>query len=410
MVYGESLDETFEKFLSGRVFKNRDVMRPTFVPKELPHREEQITRVGVILASALKNGTPSNIFIYGKTGTGKTAVTKYVLEHLSDKSLKLGVPAPIHAYINCRMVDTNYRVMTILADIVGANIPSTGLSTYTVFSEFRTNLDSKKQLMIIVLDEVDILVKKSGTDILYGLTRINTQLKKASVSIVGITNDLKFKDYLDSRVLSSLSEEEMVFPPYSALELQDILSQRAEMGFYDDVTEFGVINLCSALAAREHGDARRALDLLRVAGELAEREGAKKVTENYVRRGLQEIDRDTILEALSTLPIQQKLVLYSVYILEKHGYSEIITRNVFKVYSDLSQLLHMDSLTQRRVNDLINELDTLGIVGVKVISRGRYGRTKRISLSITNTQVKKSLEKDYRIKKCIAYIPNLPHE
>ncbi|MFX0068242.1 MAG: ORC1-type DNA replication protein [Promethearchaeota archaeon] len=410
MVYGESLDETFEKFLSGRVFKNRDVMRPTFVPKELPHREEQITRVGVILASALKNGTPSNIFIYGKTGTGKTAVTKYVLEHLSDKSRKLGVAAPIHAYINCRMVDTNYRALTMLADKVGANIPTTGLSTYTVFSTFRKNLDSKEQLMIIVLDEVDILVKKSGTDILYGLTRINTQLKKASVSIVGITNDLKFKDYLDSRVLSSLSEEEIVFPPYSALELQDILSQRAEMGFYNGVMEFGVINLCSALAAREHGDARRALDLLRVAGELAEREGAKKVTESYVRRGLNEIDRDTILEALSTLPIQQKLVLYSIYLLEKHGYSEIITRNVFKIYLDLSQLLHMDSLTQRRVNDLINELDTLGIVGVKVISRGRYGRTKRIGLSITNAQVKESLEKDYRIRNCMGYIPNLPHE
>ena len=399
------LDKIFDGFLSGpKIFKNRDVMRSTYVPEDLPHRADQITRIGKILATILKGGVPSNIFLYGKTGTGKTAVALYVLKHLVAKAEEIGIQLPLKEIINCKDIDTDYRVFARLSSAVGEEVPFTGLPTDEVFNRFKFNLDSNQQTFIIVLDEIDQLVKKaskkgSPNKVLYELTRINSDLSNARVCIIGISNDLKFKEYLDPRVLSSLSEEEMVFPPYKATELLDILKQRANMGFFPDVITEGTIEITAALAAREHGDARRALDLLRVAGELAERESDEKVTETHVRRAMTLIERDTVSDALKTLPIQSKLVLYSTYLLEKNEITEIYTGDVYTTYSQLCDVARLDELTQRRVSDLINELDMLGIITARVISKGRYGRTKKIRLSIPKSIITSILEEDYVIKK-----------
>lgn len=402
------LDVIFEKYLSGpRIFKDREVLRPTYIPENLPHRDKEISRVGLILATALKSGTPSNIFVYGKTGTGKTAVIKYVLKHLAEKCTELGVSIPNYVYLNCSTVNTNYRVLAHLCETLGVDVPFTGLPTDEVYNRFISALDSKRGLMIIVLDEVDKLVDKDGDAVLYDLTRINNSvLKKARVSIIGISNNLKFKENLDPRVLSSLGEEELVFPPYGALELQDILRERAKMSFFDGVLEEpGVINLCSALAAREHGDARRALDLLRVAGEQAERMGASKVTEEHVKMAQNILETDRISEVISTLPVQSKLVLYSIYLLEKNQSSKVTTGRVYSVYSDLCKMVDLETLGERRVSGLIAELDMLGIIVAKLKSEGRYGMTKKIKINVPIKQIKEILENDYHIKKVVNYMP-----
>ena len=147
---------------------------------------------------------------------------------------------------------------------------------YELFKIIKDALN--KKAIVLVLDEIDQAVKKISDNFIYTLTRLNSELKNAQISIVGISNSLTFMDNLDPRVRSSLGEEEIVFPPYNALQLQDILRERAEQAFKEGILEEGVIAKCAAFAAREHGDARRALDLLRVAGELAEREGSKTVT------------------------------------------------------------------------------------------------------------------------------------
>ena len=143
-------------------------------------------------------------------------------------------------------------------------------------------------------------------------TRLNSELSKTQICVVGISNDLTFLENIDPRVRSSLSEEEIVFPPYNALQLQDILKKRSVMAFKEGVIDDGVIAKCAAFAAREHGDARRALDLLRVAGELSERDGSRKILQNHIDKANNKIEKDKILDIISTEPKQFQFVLYSI--------------------------------------------------------------------------------------------------
>jgi len=218
-------------------------------------------------------------------------------------------------------------------------------------------------------------------------------------SLVCITNDLSFKETLDPRVRSSLSEEELVFKPYNSLQLEDILAERSKEGFHDEVLGEGVISLCAALAAQEHGDARRALDLLRVAAEIAEREDETKVLQSHVRNASKQIEKNTIQEALVSLPVQTKLVLWGVYVLEKSTLKVITTGEMYKVYLELCKITGLDPITPRRTNSLLNELNMLGVVNTKVVSMGRYGRTTKVSLSVPQREVRNILCEDFHVKK-----------
>jgi len=392
------LDDVFENFVNGvKLFKDREVLRHDYLPDKLPHRESQIRLLGGAVAPVLKDARCSNIFIYGKTGTGKTAVTKYVLSHLEAKAKEYGASVRF-CYVNCRMTGTEYRIFASLSQSVGLAVPFTGLSVGEVFDRFRAGLDGSKTLFIVVLDEIDALIKDRGDSLLYELTRINETLRKSRVSIIGISNDLRLKEFLDPRVFSSLSEEEMIFRPYDASELRNILLERSKLSFNEGSLSEAALNVCSALAAAEHGDARRALDLLRVAGEVAERQGAETITEEHVKEAEKSIEHNRVIEALKNLTLHSKLVLLSVYQLNK---SNVTTGEIYDVYNQLCGELGAGLLTQRRLGTLVNELDVMGLLNAKVVSMGRYGRTKKIRLETSRTLLKEVFGSDDRIGRLV---------
>ncbi len=380
------------------LFLNREAMRHAYMPEILPHRETEINDLASILVPALRDETPSNVFIYGKTGTGKTAVTKFVGNELLKKGKETNKKVSF-IYINCEIVDTQYRVLQNIANHFIENwserIPFTGWPTDEVFAKLKQMIDQEKGVVVIILDEVD---KLKGDEVLYNLSRVNSDLKNAKVSIVGISNDLKFTEFLDPRVRSSLGEENMIFPPYDAGELQDILMQRVNIALRNESVDGDVVPLCSALAAQEHGDARRALDLLRMSAELAERSNNIKITKKHVKLAQNKIEKDRIIEVVRTLPTQSKLIILAIILQEKHNNKTavsgaITTGEVYEIYKDLCKKTRNDFLTQRRVADLISELDMLGIITARVISKGRYGRTREIKSS-SSEEILKILHED----------------
>ena len=326
------------------IFKDKKPLDHRFLPEKLVHREEQIRQIAKYWVDALNQVTPSNVTLYGKTGTGKTAASKFAREQLIDAASHKNVFVKVE-YIRCTDYTTEYQVIA--------------------------QKKQKKLILIVILDEIDILLDKDGDGILYTLTRTD------NVSVLSISNYLDFKNLIKSRVTSSLNDKEIVFPPYGADQLSDILSERAQLSFNDDVLDSDVIPLCSAMAAKEEGDARYALDLLKNAGELAFDENAEKVTSEHVRIAKDRIEHNKVTEIIQTLPLQQQRVLEAILNLTKQG-DEISSGKLYDEYKELSK---QDAVTYRRIFDFINELELLGIISTNTISRGRgKGRTNIIKL------------------------------
>jgi cell division control protein 6 len=392
------MENLFENLIGkGGIFANKEVLRSTYIPENLPHRKDQIEGLATILSAALKGETPSNIVIYGKTGTGKTATMKFVSKELEEMARRRSYNCSL-LYINSEIFDTQYRVFAYLARVFNKRVPMIGWPTDMVYAELKNGIDAEDRCVIVTLDEVDKLASK-GDEALYNLSRINSELNNARVSVIGISNDLTFTELLDPRVKSSLGEEEIIFPPYNADQLKDILKERADTAFNDSVLDDAVIPLCAAFAAQEHGDARRALDLIRVSGEIAERSGSKRVSEGHVRLASEKLETNRVEEVVKTLPLQSKILLDSVLVLNREkNKRRFSSGEVYNTYRRLCNHLGMEALTQRRVTDLVSELDILGLINAVIVSKGRYGRTKEISLSVPEACVQPVLLEDFKLK------------
>ena len=390
-----NIDKIFSSFIENNLFKDKYVLQTSYTPETITHREEQIEQIASILAPALRGERTSNLFVYGNTGTGKTVSVQCVKNELLKRndSEKNNL---IIQYINCKLKkisDTEYRILAELIKKLGGSVPATGLPTDQVYNKFLELIDNEKKLILIIFDEIDHAVNKISDNFLYNLTRLNSELSKSQISIIGISNNLTFLDDLDPRVRSSLSEEEVVFPPYNALQLKDILRERAEKAFKPGVLDEGVISKCAAFAARDHGDARRALDLLRIAGEIAERNNCSKILLKDIDLANDKIEKDKLLDIVKTEPKQFQLTLLSIIqYIEKNKVKDMFTGDVYNTYQELCTDTRTEILTQRRVSDILKEFDMMGLINSSVISKGRQGRTRKIKLSIPTQLLEKVKE------------------
>lgn len=293
-------------------------------------------------------------------------------------------------YVNTRIAGTEYRSLSEIAAQLGIEVPFTGLSIGELVARIFKGIQSKSTKVVLVLDEIDYLVNAYGDGTLYEFTRSGERINPGFLSLIGISNDLKFKEGLGPRVLSSLGEEELVFPPYTTEELQSILSERAAVAFRPGAVPDSTINLCAALAGSEHGDARRAVDLLRIAGEVAEREGRQRVDEDSLREASEKAERDRVQEALYSLPLQNKIIIFAASKF-KSGSN---TGELYLAYSNLARKCGVEVLTQRRVSGILAELDLLGLLEATLVSKGRRGRTKRIKVLIGDDTVERAIKDD----------------
>ena len=380
----KSLTSFFEEFLyKESLFVDRSILSSSYTPQTIYHRDKEINKIANILAPALKQEKPSNLFIYGNTGTGKTLTVKHVIDNMEEVSRNKNIPLKI-IYTNCKLkkvADTEYRLISQLASFFGKTLPPTGLPTDEIYKAFYDAVEKDKSVVLLVLDEVDQLIKKTGDNIFYNLTRINEELKNSQITIVGISNNTTFIENIDPGVKSSLSEESILFAPYNALEMQKILKERTSKAFKENVVEQGVIEKCAAYAAREHGDARKVIELLRVAGEIAERTKSKTISTDHIDEAEERLEKEKIFDIVKTQPKQFQAVLFSVLSIKNENFS-IYTGEIYGFYKKLCFKIGLRPLTQRRVSDIIREFEMIGVINTKTISKGRYGRTREITLSV----------------------------
>ena len=391
------LDNVFDNALQGRsLIKNRKTLTIDYVPERLPFRDKESTTIAQTLSVILRGGRPSNLLIFGKPGTGKTAVVKNVIERLRNKANDLSIQITV-PFVNGKTANTPYKILYEIAEKMGINkeekrlqVHFTGLSMGEATDRILDHIIRKNLNVMLIIDEIDSLVDNNGDDVLYNFTRANERiLSNQFISLIGISNSLTFKDKLDPRVRSSLSEEELVFNPYTIEQLKQILIDRSELAFNNGAISIATINLCAAMAGRETGDARKAIDLLRVAAEIAEREASTTVDESYIRSAQQKIDSDTSYEILRNSTTHTKIVILAI-INCKNGN----TGEVYDVYTYLCSQLEQEPLTQRRITQIISELDQLGLVNTSIINLGRYGRSQKIKLNTPLVTIKDAFKDD----------------
>jgi cell division control protein 6 len=400
----DKLDDVFNNAIESKtLIKNRKTLTIDYVPERLPFRDNESTMIAQTLSVILRGGRPSNLLIFGKPGTGKTAVVKNVIERLKHKADDLDMQITV-PFMNAKTANTSYKILYEIAEMMGINkeekklqVHFTGLSLGEATDRILDYIRRKNLRVVLVIDEIDSLVDKNGDDILYNFTRANERISAEQfISLIGISNSLTFKDKLDPRVRSSLSEEEMVFNPYTIEQLKDILIDRCKLAFTEHAIPIAAINLCAAMAGRETGDARKAIDLLRVAAEVAEREGSSIIKEIHVRVAQQKIDRDTNYEILKNSTTHTKILILAI-INSKNGN----TGEMYDIYSSLCARLEQEPLTQRRITQIISELDQLGLVTTNIVNLGRYGRSQRIKLVVPLMTIREAFKDDILLSSII---------
>jgi cell division control protein 6 len=400
----DKLDDVFNNAIESKtLIKNRKTLTIDYVPERLPFRDNESTMIAQTLSVILRGGRPSNLLIFGKPGTGKTAVVKNVIERLKHKADDLDMQITV-PFMNAKTANTSYKILYEIAEMMGINkeekklqVHFTGLSLGEATDRILDYIRRKNLRVVLIIDEIDSLVDKNGDDILYNFTRANERISAEQfISLIGISNSLTFKDKLDPRVRSSLSEEEMVFNPYTIEQLKDILVDRCKLAFTEHAIPIAAINLCAAMAGRETGDARKAIDLLRVAAEVAEREASSTIKEIHVRVAQQKIDRDTNYEILKNSTTHTKILILAI-INSKNGN----TGEMYDIYSSLCVRLEQEPLTQRRITQIISELDQLGLVTTNIVNLGRYGRSQRIKLVVPLMTIREAFKDDILLSSII---------
>ena len=383
------------------LFRDRNAITPHFTPANLPFREKQISEISTVLASTLQGKKANNLFVYGKVGTGKTSTVKFVTGQCEAFSLQNNANAET-MYVNCRTHNSKYKVLLSTLRKLFPEENYMGFSSAFVMEKLMDYCQKNSKHMIITLDEIDKV--KDLDDLVYSLTRSNDELQAGSISIIGISNNVLFKERLDSRTKSALCEQEMVFPPYNAKELRQILLERTSLAFKDGVVDEAAVNLASAIAARESGDARTAVMLLLRAGELAEKNNRLKISDLDIVNAKKQVEEEIIFLMISTLPIQEQLVLFSISSLSvnKKGIKRItgidenvlFSGDVYDEYTRVAASLKEPVVSARWYREYISELETYGLIITTQSGKGIRGSTRLIKLAYDSEKIFEAMKKE----------------
>ncbi len=400
------MEDIFEKELKKEtIFLDRNVLSPHYVPENLPHREKEVEKIMKNLAPLLSGKRTNNLFIYGKTGTGKTASTRLVIEKLLDVKEKYGVNVDV-VYINSKVINTKYQVLLKIVEHLESGESYLGYPFSHLYDKMLKIISKNKEHVIVILDEIDRI--KSLDDLIYTLTRANDELPTGRLSIIGITNNIMMKKKLDPRTKSTLCEEEMIFAPYNAEQLEDILRERVKQGFKKGSVDDSAISYAAALAAQESGDARYALKLILKAGEIAdERKENKLVTDKDVLKARKGVEEEIVMEAINTLPEHQKIMLYAIALLSKskahysrldgtHEENILFTGEIYDKYESLCNQLGKEARSTRWGKEYINDLEMLGLVTQTLSGKGMRGNTTLVRLVYSPDKIKSVIEKYFK--------------
>jgi cell division control protein 6 len=356
------------------IFVDKEPFKEDYHPDTILERDDKIDEYGAALQDIVDGFGPPNVFVYGQTGVGKTAITTKVIEYLEAEITTTDISLTVLT-VNCNKRTSTYQVISYLANELSPsrNIKQ-GTHPDTIWSLIYEQIDDRGGDMLVILDEIDKLGESE--QLLYEFPRARSMgdLTNARVGIIGISNNFKFRENLSGRVKSTLCEKEIQFAPYNATELQTILSYYAGLTFKTGVLSDNVLQLCAAFTAQDTGDARMALDLLETAGDIARHEDGDQVTEEHVRLARTEVDRANTREIITErLTTQMQLTLLASTLLVVDPDASATVKEIYALYKRLCETIETNTLSESRVRDHINTLEMFGVIESTERNLGRRG-------------------------------------
>ena len=384
------------------IFQDENVLRDSYTPDQLVCRDDELAQYQSALRPVINGAQPKNIFLYGDAGLGKTLATELVLDRLRTDQEDYDHLDLHTVSLVCKTLSSSYQVAAHLVNEFRPpeeQIKATGYPAGMVYNMLWDHLnDLDATHCLIVLDEVDSIGKDD--DILYELPRCNDNgnVDDTLVGVIGISNNFTFRDNLSARVKDSLCDDEIHFPPYDANQLRQILEQRAEKAFHENVLEGDVIPLCAAFAGQKYGSARQALKRLYKSGDLARDENDSMVRESHVRAADRIVEKDKIMAELSQIPTQEKLTLYGLLKLDEQDRTPAKRSHVYEKYTIAAKRVDAQVVSDRTVHDSLSKLTLKGFLDVNEKNEGPHGGSYyEYSFSIRPDLAREVLSEDSRL-------------
>lgn len=387
------------------VFTNKELLQISHVVTDdrIVSREDEINDFVSEIGPAVRGGQPNHVMLFGKTGTGKSLVTRHVMDKV-DKITSNNDTEFNSVYIDCNQMNTETQVVRYAADSLNEKdktdieIHDSGYGKSVYYDRLWSILNKLYDVAVLILDEVDKLTPEESNDLLYELSRAGESEKiDCKLAVVGISNKIKYPNSgWDQRTHSAFKPQEYVFDPYDSEQIIEILSRR-EDAFREGALDQSAIRLCAALSAQNHGDARRAIDILRNAGEEANSENSENVTEDHVRRAVEKADMDRFRKLLMGMPVQQKTTLYTLALLmEKRDDEAFHTNEIHETYEHICSDHGKEPRSMWTVRDeYLDELEFLGLTKTYKTSKGKSSPPRKYhTLTEPSEMIRRILEED----------------
>jgi len=351
-------------------------------------RDAEIRELSSHFAGILRGDHPCHLAVWGKTGTGKTLTMTYFLNLLAEMARAQDIEVR-REYLDLSTPCPCFRALNDLACLFRASKRyKKGISLEELMLRIEAKLANLRGYLILFVDEIDNIRRDRDTFLSFLVRRLPQRIQ-AKLVLVFASNRLNWPDHLDPRVKSFLKLNELVFKPYDAIDLRHILRVRVEKAIRPGAVDPGVIDKIAALASMDHGDARRAVALLGKSAYLAEKAGTN-VTLAVVDEADDELDRDRYLSLLRSAPAQLQAAMAAVIEATRRWRGRPIgTGEAYDAYKSFCQRAGLRAQTGRAFGDLVAELDMYSLLRSRVLSRGRYGRTREIVLDLSEEVVGK---------------------
>lgn len=348
------------------LFQNINAFDPDYLPPNYNFRDTQMEAMAMAIRPAMRGGQPSNAVILGSPATGKTTAIRKVFELVEKNTEKV-----VCVYINCQIHTTRFGIFSqIFKKVFGHLPPETGVPFSRIYAQIMKELQKNGQSVVVAFDDINYLFQTNHANkVVYDLLRAYEEYPGVKASIFAILSDLEFKYAFDKNVNTVFIPQEIMFPLYKYNEIEDILRDRVNAGFFPGVLSDDILEQIS-MYTLENGDLRVGINLLRSCGNIAEASASREITQEHFDKAIESLVSINVSETLKSLNSAERELLQMIV-----NFDGIYTAG--ELGEDYKQ---KTGSSYASFNRTLDKLEFVRLIDTKYTGKGVKGNSREIIL------------------------------